>query len=175
MDIPVFNANIYRIDPDFIEKLKEKFNRNNYYRQLITLPNKGYHNPEYRKKISDLQTQLWEDVLSQLKELLEVDSIRDIVHTFKDYVEQFVLTYYEPSEKIIKAIEQEAPIVFEATMIAHKNNKKTDIDKFDQFKNEIKDRINTSIEIEALRRLKKSIKIPNERNELQIKFKLVVK
>lgn len=93
MDTPTFKATIYYIHPELINQLNTTFKRKNFYHKIMTLPRKGYHNPDYRQKMNNLQQKLWNDVLLQLKDLFEVDSVYQIEDTYKDYIEKFITVY----------------------------------------------------------------------------------
>lgn len=169
MDSTIFKATIYPIPSEIFTKLEKNFKKKNFYSTKITLPKDGYSNPEYCRKINNLQTKLWEDVLVQLNHLFEVNSIYQIEDTYKEYVEQFITIYYEPSEDLKKEIELEAPTVLMAHLTAQKNTLPKRKEQLSNFTAGVKTRIRTSLEREAIKKMQ-NIKIPNKDNRLEIKF-----
>lgn len=95
------------------------------------------------------------------------------------------MKYFEPSEELKKEIELEVPTVLQAHFTAQNNTCFERQEQFNTFTNEIKTRVRTSLEREAIkieREIKKSLeashqtfKIPNEENRLEIKFILAFK
>lgn len=185
MDTPTFKATIYYIHPELINQLNTTFKGKNFYHKIMTLPRKGYHNPDYRQKMNNLQQKLWNDVLLQLKDLFEVDSVYQIEDTYKDYIEKFITKYYEPAEDLKKEIELEAPTVFKAHLIARNNTLSEREEQLNTFTNGVKIRIRTSLEREAIKINRESkilidphqqeFTVPNQENLPQIKFTLEFK
>ena len=86
MDTPTFKATIYYIHPELINQLNTTFKRKNFYHKIMTLPRKGYHNPDYRQKMNNLQQKLWNDVLLQLKDGSSPKLVLDFLKIFSSAI-----------------------------------------------------------------------------------------